>query len=87
MPTIVTYTDGQPPRNDFPRRIISPTRSSPCCYSPMEVLGTASREGGWEYTYRRCRSCGFTLQVFVRPLPDQAEIAKLQKLFASVRNE
>ncbi len=84
MPIIVTYTDSHPPRNDFPRRIISPTHPGPCCLSGMQVLGTACREERWEYAYRRCRTCGFTVRAFVRSLPDQAEIAKLQKLFAAV---
>ncbi len=85
MPTIVTYTDSHPPRIDFPRRIISPTHSSPCCFSAMETFGTASREERWEYAYRRCRTCGFTVRMFVRSFPDQADIAKLQKLLASGR--
>ncbi len=86
MPTIVTYTDKQPPRNQFPQRIISPTRSGPCCFSAMEAVGGVGRDDRWEYTYRRCRTCGFTVRVVVRPLPDQAEIAKLKKLFASRRH-
>ncbi len=84
MATIVTYTDKQPPRNQFPQRIISPTHPSPCCFAAMEVLGPACREERWEYAYRRCRTCGFTVRLIVRYVPDQAEIAKLQKLFASV---
>ncbi len=84
MPTIVTYTDDQPPLNQFPQRIVSPTRPGPCCFSAMEALGAVRRQERWEYAYRRCRTCGFTVRVFVRSLPDQAQFAKLQKLFASV---
>ncbi len=81
MPTIVTYTDAYPPLNDFPQRTTHP---SPCCFAAMEVLGPACREEHWEYAYRRCRTCGFTVRLIVRYVLDQAEIAKLQKLFASV---
>ena len=84
MPTIVTYTDQQPPRNQFPRRIISPTRSGPCCFSAMEDLGSVRRADRWEYAYRRCRTCGFTVRVIVRYLPDQAQLANLRKVFATV---
>ncbi len=84
MPTLVTYTDSHPPRNDFPRRIISPTRPSPCCFSAMEALGGVRREGRWEYAYRWCRTCDFTVRLIVRYVPDPTEIANLQKLFASV---
>ncbi len=84
MPTIVTYTDVDSPRNEFPRRIVSPTRPGPCCFSAMEALGAARREGAWEYAYRRCRTCGFTVRQIVRYVPDPREIANLQQLFASV---
>ena len=83
MPTIVTYTDDHPPLNDFPRRIISPSRSGPCCFSAMEDLGAIRREERWEYAYRRCRICGFTVREIVRFLPDQERIADLQKIFAT----
>ena len=83
MPTLVTYTDTTPPRNQFPRRIISPTHSGWCWISAMEALGQVRREGRYEYTNRRCRTCGFTVRVFVRYLPDQERIAKLRKKFAT----
>ncbi len=84
MPTIVTYTDKRPPLNHFPRRIISPMRSGPCCFSEMEDLGAVRHEERYDYAYRRCRTCGFTVRVIVRSLPDQAQLANLRKLFASV---
>ena len=82
MPTIVTYTDTAPPLNHFPRRIISPTRSGACCFSAMEHLGAVRREERWEYAYRRCPVCGFTVREIVRYLPDKEQIAKLQGVFA-----
>ncbi len=81
MPTIVTYTDDRPPLNHFPRRIISPTRSGPCCFSAMEDLGTVLREERYEYAYRRCRTCGFTVRLIVRCLPDEVRLATLRKVF------
>ncbi len=84
MPTIVTYTDEQPPLNHFPERIISPTHSGPCCFSAMEDPGPVRRADRWEYAYRRCRTCGFTVRVIVRSLPDQAELANLRRLFAPI---
>jgi len=83
MSTIVTYTDTAPPRNQFPRRIISPTHSGSCCFSSMQPVGDVSREERYEYEYRRCRTCGFTVRVIVRSLPDQERLAKLRKVFAT----
>ncbi|HTX52257.1 MAG TPA: hypothetical protein VMD08_02520 [Candidatus Baltobacteraceae bacterium] len=82
MPTIVTYTDTAAPRNQFPRRIISPTHSGPCCFSSMQPVGEVCREERYEYAYRRCCTCGFTVRVIVRSLPDEARLADLRRLFA-----
>lgn len=84
MTTIVMYRDDQPPINHFPKRIISPTRSGPCCLSGMEDLGVVWRQGQWEYAYRRCRTCGFTVRGIGRYVLDDDEIAKFQKRFAAI---
>ncbi|HSB70090.1 MAG TPA: hypothetical protein VLT62_12220 [Candidatus Methylomirabilis sp.] len=87
MATIVTYRDDQPPLNNFPERIISPTRSGPCCFSAMEDLGVICHQGQWEYAYRRCRTCGFTVRGIVRYVLDEEEIANLQESIATVLSE
>lgn len=88
MPTIVEYTDHKPPENHYPHWIISPSRSSPCCFSDMEDVGVATRGAGWEYRYRRCRTCGFTVRLILRPIPDGALLANLRHELAKsfVRN-
>ncbi len=70
MQNIVTYTDASPPLNDSPRCIVSPTHPGPCCLANMEEIGSPQREEYWEYAYRRCRTCGFTVRVIVRSPPD-----------------
>ena len=80
MPTIVQYTDKTGPENLYPRRIISPPRSGPCCFSDMETIGEPEREGHWEYVYKRCRTCGFTVRVVLRELPNGALVAELRSL-------
>jgi hypothetical protein len=54
----------------------------------MEDLGDATRDGDWEYRYRRCRTCGFALRVILRPIPDEALLANLRRELAKsfVRN-
>jgi len=88
MPTIVEYTNQKQADNRYPERIVSPTHSSSCCFSTMEDVGQDEREGRWVYRYRRCPSCGYTVRVIVRQLPDQALIAELRKILATsfVRN-
>jgi hypothetical protein len=88
MGTIVTYTDRRPPENRYPRRIISPCRPGPCCFSDMEEIGAARQEGRWVFQYRRCRKCGFTVRVIVRQIPDTALAEELRRILAAsfVRN-
>jgi hypothetical protein len=54
----------------------------------MEDLGSATREGDWEYRYRRCRTCGFTVRVILRPILDEALLSTLRRELAKsfVRN-
>ena len=88
MATIVEYTDRKPPENRYPQRIVSPPRSSACCFSDMEDLGGAMREADWEYQYRRCRTCGFTVRIILRPVPDEGLLEGLRRDLAKsfVRN-
>jgi hypothetical protein len=79
MSTIVEYTNGKPPENLYPWRIVSPARSGPCCFCEMEEIGETQREERWEYVYKRCRQCGFTVQVILREVPNEALVARLRK--------
>jgi len=83
MATIVEYTDRKVPRNRYPRRIVSPSHSSPCCFSDMEELGGAEQEGRWMVQYKRCRRCGFTVRVVLRELPDDKLAAELRQILAT----
>ena len=83
MATIVEYTDRKTPQNRYPEKIISPSRSRACCYSQMEVLGLPEESAHWEFVYKRCRACGFTIRVILRPCPDLAVAARLRQLLAT----
>jgi hypothetical protein len=83
MRTIVEYTDAQPPLDRYPDRIVSPTRSGPCCFSDMVELGKAERDGNWEVGYRRCKTCGFTVRFVTRMLPDEELLKQLRRDLAT----
>ena len=80
--TIVEYSDTKQPQNRYPARIVSPTRSGPCCFSAMEPLGETHRDGQWVYQYTRCRTCGYAVRLIVRHVPDEALLAELRKTLA-----
>ncbi len=88
MATIVEYTDRKTPSNQYPQRIISPSKSGPCCFTDMEEIGRTREEGRWEYQYKRCRKCGFTVRLILREIPDAALISELRKTLQNsfVRN-
>jgi len=81
MATIVQYTNDKPPHNLYPWSIISPSAASPCCFTDMEAVGNAQRQGNWDIAYSRCRSCGFTVQTILRTVPDPALLSDLQRTF------
>jgi len=80
MSAIVEYTNAKPPENHYPWRIVSPSRSGPCCFAEMEEIGEVQREERWEYVYKRCRRCGFTVQMILREVPDDALLSRLRTL-------
>jgi hypothetical protein len=83
MPTIVEYTDTQSPQNQYPYHIISPSHASPCCFAAMEAVGPAEPGARWVSQFKRCRTCGFTVRVVVRELPDEGLLASLRKILST----
>ncbi len=84
MSTIVEYTSSKAPRNAYPFRIVSPPQPSGCCFFEMEEVGEIEQDDRWEYVYKRCRSCGFTLRVVVRVLPDAGRIESLRHTLSKI---
>jgi len=83
MATIVKYRDRGASKNQFPKRIISPSRQSVCCFSDMEEIGEAQQEGRWVFQYRRCRTCGFTVRLILREIPDADLLEELREILAN----
>lgn len=67
MDSIIEYRDDQPPANDYPRRIVSPTAPSACCVDHMERIGHPAFDANWRFFYKRCRTCGYTVRCFYAP--------------------
>ncbi len=82
MKTIVEYTTEKPPTNQYPRLLVSPPSSAPCCFSGMEQVGPPQEDERWVFQYTRCRQCGFVVRVILREIPDAALAAELRALLA-----
>ena len=88
FPSIVRYTDGAVPSNEYPARIVSPLHPAACCASSMVNVGDPAEENGWLFQYRRCPRCGFTVRRILREVPDEELLAELRFTLAHafVRN-
>jgi hypothetical protein len=62
---IIRYTDAEPPRNDYPRRIVSPSRPKPCCKDEnRETVGNIRQVDGFKFCYKICGVCGHAVRYF-----------------------
>ncbi len=86
--SIVQYTDGAVPSNEYPVRIVSPSRAAACCATSMVNVGDPEEENGGLFQYRRCPRCGFTVRRILREIPDEALLEQLRFTLAHsfVRN-
>ena len=82
IPSIVEYTDAKRPRNEYPRRMVSPTLSRPCCQSGMRAVGEPVVDVRYVFQYKRCKRCGFTVRNILREVPDHALAEQLKVWFS-----
>ena len=82
LPSIVEYRDGAAPRNEYPTRIVSPSRPGACCAAHMVSVGAPQADSRWVFEYRRCERCGFTVRRVVREIFDEAAQVKLRLALA-----
>jgi len=62
---IIRYTDDERPRNDYPRRIVSPARNSTCCSDEnREIVGSMREIDGFKFCYKICRKCGHAVKFY-----------------------
>lgn len=67
MEPIVEYRSDQAPRNEYPRRIVSPVTPSACCLTQMTRVGPSAIDAAWRFYYKRCSVCGYTVRCFYAP--------------------
>ncbi len=63
--SIIEYSDSDAPKNDYPRRIVSPTRASSCCTDKSRLnVGSVREVEGFKFCYRVCQECGHAVKYF-----------------------
>ena len=62
---IIEYTLEEKPRNDYPRKIVSPPVASPCCTEENRTsVGSLREIEGFKFCYRICAECGHAVKYF-----------------------
>ena len=62
---IIVYTTKDKPKNNYPKKIISPPLPSKCCNDAnRETVGKEREVEGFKFSYKVCKKCGHAVKFF-----------------------
>ena len=65
MKNIIKYVDDEAPRNEYPKRIVSPTSPKSCCNDDnREMVGSTREIDGFNFCYKICSECGHAVKFY-----------------------
>ncbi len=65
MKNIIKYADDEAPRNEYPKRIVSPTSPASCCNNDnREMVGNTREIDGFNFCYKICSECGHAVKFY-----------------------
>ncbi len=65
MKNIIKYADDEEPKNEYPKRIVSPSKPSKCCSdNNREMVGNTKEIEGFKFCYKICEECGHAVKYF-----------------------
>ena len=65
MKNIIKYADDEAARNEYPKRIVSPTKQSRCCSDDnREMVGNTREIDGFKFCYKICQTCGHAVKFY-----------------------
>ena len=74
---IIKYTDDEKPRNDYPKKIVSPVRASSCCSDENRVVVGSNKEiDGFKFCYKICSECGHAVKFFFPAVESTSKAVK-----------
>jgi hypothetical protein len=74
---IIRYSDEEKPRNDYPKRIVSPTRPQTCCTDEnREDVGSTREVDGFKFVYKICGSCGHAVRYYYPAVEGTSDAVK-----------
>ena len=65
MKNIIKYVDDEAPKNEYPKRIVSPTKPASCCNDDnREMVGNTREIDGFNFCYKICTECGHAVKFY-----------------------
>ena len=65
MKNIIVYSESLKPKNDFPKKIVSPPKPSDCCNDEnRELVGNIREIDGFKFCYKICADCGHAVKFY-----------------------
>ena len=62
---IIQYSTKDKPKNDYPKKIVSPPTPSECCTDEnRDVVGSVREIEGFKFCYKICQKCGHAVKYF-----------------------
>lgn len=62
---IIRYTDDERPRNEYPKKIVSPSQPSSCCKEENRAMvGSVKEIEGFKFCYKICETCGHAVKYY-----------------------
>jgi hypothetical protein len=74
---IIRYSDSDKPKNDYPKRIVSPSQPSECCTDEnRELVGNIREVDGFKFCYKICGACGYAARFFYPAVDSTSDAVK-----------
>jgi len=79
--SIIVYSSELPPKNDYPKKIVSPPRPSACCTANnREIQGNPKEIEGFNFHYKVCSVCGHAVKFYTPAVKStNAAVSKYRK--------
>jgi len=74
---IIRYTVEEPPRNEYPRRIVSPPSPGDCCTDENRTMvGNVREIDGFKFCYKICATCGHAVKYYFPAVEGTSDAVK-----------
>lgn len=77
MRNIIRYSTEEAPRNEYPKRIVSPPKPSRCCSDENRLMVGSMREvEGFKFCYKICTVCGHAVKFYFPAVDSTSDAVK-----------